>query len=140
MSKAKRKKQFAAQQKAADTILANRDLEKNPLTAAEILALPRNQRPPRDEWPDDRVGKNPRPYPKRRIVSRFSGGGTGIDFIGVIGFLILWAACAFVLYFVYNSLGMGSPYSMIAAIVSGLVSAIIVRTGATAGVDVTNWW
>jgi hypothetical protein len=140
MSKAKRKKQFATQQKAADAILSNRDLEKSPLTRAEIMALPRNQRPPRSEWPNDGLGTSLASNPEHGIASRYSGGGSDLDFLGIIGFMILWAVCGSVLYFVYDSLGMILPYSMIAAVVSGLLGAMMIRSGATGGVDVTHWW
>ena len=39
MSKAKREKRSSGQQKAADTILTNRDLEKNLLSISEIMAV-----------------------------------------------------------------------------------------------------
>lgn len=128
MSRAKRKKQFVAQQKAAGTIAANGDLKKGPLTGSEILALPRSERR----------------YPKRRTSDWGSGsissGSSGVDFVGIIGFLILWAVCAFVLYFVYTSLGMTNPFNMIVAIISGLLGAMMIHSGATGGVDVTHWW
>jgi hypothetical protein len=144
MSKAKRKKQFVARQKAADAILADRDLDENPLTAAEIMALPRNQRPPRSEWPDAGVGNNPNPYPRRKPYKRewfpSSGGGSGADdFVSVIVFLALWAVCSLVFYGVYTSLGMATPFSVIVAVISGLLAATMIRGGG-AGLDVTHWW
>lgn len=148
MSKSKRRKQFTAQQNAANTILTNRDLETNPLTAAEILALPRNQRPPRSEWPDAGGGNNPKPYAKRRRPMKrewfpSSGGGSGEDVWNVIIFLALWAVCSLVEYGVYSSLGMADPYLIFLAIFTGLISACVVLGvfhGGSGGGDLTRWW
>lgn len=143
MSRGKRKKQYAAQQKAAEAILMNRDLEKNPLTAAEIVALPRSQRPPRSEWPDAGVGENPKLYPKRRKPMKRewfpSSGGFDADAWSIIVFLTIWAVCSLVFCGVYTSLGMESPFSVIVAIISGLFAAIMIRGGG-AGFDPTRWW
>lgn len=150
MSKSKRKQKLAKQHKAAAAILENRDLEKNPLTATEILALPRNQRPPRSEWPDSGVGDNPLPYTKgrgkyKRSWFPASSGGSGEDVFNVIGFLILWATCSAVHYGVYTTLwGSMPPYTLIFAIIAGLISAIIVvgilKGGGSGGFGVTHWW
>lgn len=143
MSRAKRRKQYTAQQKAAEAILDGRDLEKKPLTANEILALPRNQRPPRSEWPIEML-ENPKPYAKRKdsgYSSPFSSlNNSGGAFFDIIVFLGLWAICSFVFYGIYNLLHLPDITCIILGIISGLFAAIMLRTGNFSGTDVTNWW
>lgn len=147
MAKAKREKKSVTQQKAADVILADRDLVKNPLTAAEIVALPRKQRPPRSEWPNSGADKNPRPYSKRRrteagALLRYSGGGSGAGFFKVLGFLILWAACSFALYGAESGLSIAFPYLVVGAIIGGLWGAVVILDviKGGSGRDLTRWF
>lgn len=111
------------------------------LTASEILALPREKRPPRSEWPIE-MTENPNPYPKRKEERGYSGYSAGSDFNiwSVFVFLLIWAVCSFVFYGVYTALGMASPIPITLGIVSGLLATIVIKTGAFSGVDVTNWW
>lgn len=144
MSRSKRRRKYAEQQKAAETILENRDLKTNPLTAAEILALPRNQRPPRSEWPIEML-ENPNPYPKReqrRLERSWGSSGSGVGFFDVIGFLILWAICAAVIYAANNALGY--PYPWVFGIIGGFFSACLIiaigKGGGSGGFTGDNWW
>lgn len=144
MGRAKRRKQYKAQQETAEVILKDRDLEAKPLTANEILALPRNQRPPRSEWPIEML-ENPKPYSKRRSNGSWqpfsnlpSGSSDGC--LSVVFFLGLWAICSFVFYAVYTALGWPEITCIMLGIISGLLASIMIRTGSFSGMDVTHWW
>lgn len=68
------------------------------------------------------------------------GGGAVLRFLKVLGFLILWAVCAVVVYGAGASFGMESPYLISAAIGGGLIGAALICGVSTGCIDVTNWW
>lgn len=119
---------------------------RKPLTAAEIVALPYKDRPPRSEWPADDVKKNPRPYKKRKSAEgRTYGSSIGhIDFVGIFGFLILWAVCAGIEYYIMMSMGLLQATAIALGIIFGLLTAgFIVLTfkgGGFGGSDVGTWF
>lgn len=140
-SSKKQRRQASLRQAEQAAIAAKKMQTGAQLTAAEILALPRDKRPPRSEWPIE-MTENPNPYPKRKEGRSFSGfsPGSGFNIWSVVGFLLLWAVCSLVFYGVYTALGMISPMPITLGVVSGLFAAIIIRTGTFSGVDVTHWW
>lgn len=142
----KKQRRIASQKKAEQAASAASKMESGAqLTAAEILALPRDKRPPRSEWPID-MTENPNPYPQREedsyLADPWRSSGSGIGFFNVIGFLILWAICAGVIYAANNALGY--PYPWVIGIVGGLFAACIIlaigKGGSSGGFNVDNWW
>lgn len=142
----KKQRRQASLNKAEQVATAAKKIENGArLTAAEILALPRDQRPPRSEWPIEML-ENPNPYakrPKSKLSRSFSSsGGSGVGFFDVVGFLILWAICSAVIYAANNALGY--PYPWVFGIVGGFFSACLItgiaKGGGSGGFSGDNWW